>query len=77
VLLDAIGVLSDRYPRGTATYMLHPKAYADAHGIAYDKTYTLGVLDLDYLAPYLSYIEGLISPETRCDPKATAAAPRR
>jgi hypothetical protein len=65
VLLDALASLAGLFRPGVTTLLLHPRGYADAHGIAYDKAYTLGVLDLRYLAPYLGYIEGLIAPEPR------------
>lgn len=71
VLFDALATLAGQFSAGTTTVLIHPRIYADANGIAYDKAYTLGVLDLHHLAPYLSFIEGLIAPETRCPPGST------
>lgn len=62
VLLGALAALSAHYPSGRATVLLYPRAYADAHHIAYDKVYDLTVLDVEHLGPYLNFMEELIAP---------------
>jgi hypothetical protein len=72
VLLEALAALSSRSAAGQTTVLLHPKAYADERGIACDKEYMLGVLDLHYFTPYLDYIEGLISHEPAAAPRPSS-----
>lgn len=62
VLLTGMALLASSYPRGTAMALLHPRGYADAAGIAYDKAYDLTVLDLEHMDPYLRFMDGLVSP---------------
>ncbi len=65
VLLAALAVLAEDYPPGTATALLHPRGYADAAAIGYDKAYDLTVLDLEHMDPYLRFMDVLVSPARR------------
>jgi len=77
ILLEALAALSSRFASGETTVLLHPRAYADERGIACDKEYTLGVLDLHYFTPYLDYIEGLISHEPAAARRPSSDTPQR
>ncbi len=60
-LEEAISQVSFYYEQNEFPVLIYPSTYADKQTLPYDKVYELGILDLEYICPYLTFIQGLIS----------------
>ena len=56
---SALTELSKNYEQDEISVLLYPHSYAEKHSIEFDKIYELTVLDLDYLSPYLLFMQSL------------------
>ena len=61
---SALDILSDNF-EGKAPVLLFPKKYADDHALAYENVYILGLLDLNCISKFLSFLTGLTKPSLR------------
>ena len=64
-IINALSHLSAHYDRQEVPVLLYPDSYADDQNIAYDKTYILTVLDLNYISPYLQFMKSLTTPRQK------------
>ena len=51
--------LSNQYDQEELPVLIYPKDTADTLGVEYEKTYSLTVLNLDYISPYLLFMQSL------------------
>jgi hypothetical protein len=58
-LRSALAELAGYYKEKEISVLLYPDSYAKNHSIPFDKIYELTVLDLDYLSPYLLFMQSL------------------
>lgn len=64
-MLWALSKLSGHYSRPEVPVLIYPEAYATEKGIQYDKTYSLTVLDLNHISPYLEFMKSLTAPRQK------------
>jgi hypothetical protein len=65
VLFRALEALARRYDHDVVPLLIHPRSYADERSVAYDKSYDLGILDLEHFGSYLEFIKGLTAGTAR------------
>ena len=59
ILFSAIISLSSHYEQNDIPILIFPSSFAEEKNIKYEKTYKLTVLDLEYMSPYLEFMESL------------------
>lgn len=64
-VLNSLSHLASHYEQEEIPVLLYPEAYANDQNIAYDKTYTLTVLDLNYISPYLEFMKSFSAPRQK------------
>lgn len=57
----ALQQIATYYDNDTTPVLLYPKSYADSQGFSYEKTYNLGILNLEYINDYLDFKNSLTS----------------
>lgn len=61
-IVDAIlNRFAEFYEQDGIPVLLYPLQYAKTHAISFDKIYELTVLDLDFISPYLQFMQSLTS----------------
>lgn len=63
-ILNALALLSDNFA-GVVPVLLFPRSYADEHKMTYEKIYTLGVMDANYICEFLDFLTRLTKPSLR------------
>ena len=64
-VLNSLSHLAIHYEQEEIPVLLYPDSYADDQNIVYDKTYILTVLDLNYISPYLQFMNTLTTPRKK------------
>jgi hypothetical protein len=57
----ALTQLAEYHENDFVPVLLYPKSYADDQNLSYSKTYTLCILNLDYISEYRQFIDSLTS----------------
>ena len=65
---NALSLLGEHF-EGKTSVLLFPRRYADDNALAYENVYTLGILDLNYISKFISFMEGLTKSPSRLVPK--------
>jgi len=65
LILNSLSHIAGHYDQDEIPILLYPNNYADDYNLPNDKTYILGVLDLDHISPYLQYIKSLTIPRRK------------
>lgn len=61
ILNSALKNFADRYEQEEIPVMVYPVTYAEAQSLIYDKIYSLTVLNLEFISPYLEFMQSLTS----------------
>lgn len=64
-LQNALMELAGNYKGEEIPVLLYPDSYAEKHSIQFDKKYELTVLNLDYMSPYLLFMQSLTTPKNK------------
>lgn len=64
-MFSVLSNLSTNYKREEIPVLLYPISYATDQEISYDKVYTLTVLDLNHISPYLQFMKTLTAPRKK------------
>jgi hypothetical protein len=64
ILNFAITQLLEHYENKTVPVLLYPKSCADQYDYHFEKTYLLGILNLEHIGEYLKFMDSLIVPKT-------------
>ena len=65
ILDAALNTFSQYYEQDEIPVLLNPSSYAEIHSMRFEKIYELSILDLDYISPYLQFIQSLTSQRTK------------
>jgi hypothetical protein len=65
IISTAINFLSEYYDQNDIPILIFPSSFAGEKNISYEKTYKLTVLNLEYISPYLEFMESLTKLATR------------
>lgn len=73
-VFNCLSYLARHYEQEEVPILLYPISYADDQNLPYDKTYILTVLNLDYISPYLQFMQSLTTPrEKKIKPLAASS----
>ncbi len=59
ILLQGLSLLSKYYAHKDIPVLLYPISFADENCIQFDKTYELTILNLEFMSPYLQFMQNL------------------
>ncbi len=62
---SVLSELAKYYEQEEIPVLLYPDSYPEKHSIKFDKIYELTVLDLDYLSPYLLFMQSLTTQKNK------------
>lgn len=65
IIFTILSGLAGHYEQNDIPVLLYPRNFADARAIPYDKIYTLTVLNLEYISPYLVFMKSLTMPRDK------------
>jgi hypothetical protein len=65
IISSAINSLSHYYEQSEVPILIFPSSFVEEKKIPFEKTYKLTVLNLEYISPYLGFMESLTSLATR------------
>lgn len=65
IIFTILSGLAVHYEQNDIPVLLYPLTFADARAIPYDKIYTLTVLNLEFISPYLVFMKSLTMPRDK------------
>ncbi|MDH3329394.1 MAG: hypothetical protein OEM01_09195 [Desulfobulbaceae bacterium] len=65
VLYAALNEFAEYYDQEEIPVLLYPTTYAEIHSVRFEKVYELTVLNLDFISPYLQFMQSLTSQKKR------------
>ena len=65
ILFQSLSLLSKYYVRNDIPVLIYPSSFADDNSIRFDKTYELTILNLEFMSPYLQFMQNLTTHRVR------------